>query len=116
MTAQTQGAPAQSAKASAKTYAPGTAASRSNRNTRNTGKGSARTRMPPRAWLNAPELAKIALTVEQAAYKLSISRSSCYRLMQRNQLHYILVGGTRRIPVIAVEEFVRQQLAKQIAT
>lgn len=70
-----------------------------------------KTRKPPRAWLTSPDMAKVALTVEEAAYKLSISRSSCYRLMQRHELRFILIGGTRRIPVEAVSEYVSRQLA-----
>lgn len=66
----------------------------------------------PHGRLNTPELVKVLLTVEEAAHKLSIGRTACYRLMKRGELRYILVGSTRRIPVDAVSEFVSRALAR----
>lgn len=62
--------------------------------------------MIPRGRLNSPELAKVLLTVEEAAYKLSVGRGKVYVLMNRGELRYITVGRIRRIPVDAISEFV----------
>lgn len=80
--------------------------------TKTTGKPStsSKPRTPPNVRLQAPELTKVLLTVDEAAYKLSTSRASCYRLMRIGQLKYILVGSTRRIPVAAIDTYVNQQL------
>lgn len=69
-------------------------------------------RRPPRVRLNSPELVKVLLTVDEAAHKLSIGRTSVYRLMNRGDLGYILVGGTRRVPVESVSQYVSQQLQR----
>ena len=60
----------------------------------------------PRGRLNSPELAKVLLTAEEAAYKLSVGRSKVYTLMNRGELRYITVGRIRRIPVEAISEYV----------
>jgi excisionase family DNA binding protein len=71
------------------------------------GRKKAPARSPiPRSRLKAPELMKVLLTVEEAAHKLSIGRTTCYGLMKRGELRYILIGSERRIPVDAVGEFV----------
>ena len=60
----------------------------------------------PRNRLNSPELAKVLLTAQEAAHKLSVGRSAVYGLMNRGELRYITVGRIRRIPVDAIAEFV----------
>lgn len=67
-------------------------------------------RNPRNQRLNAPELVKVLLTVEEAAHTLSIGRTACYRLMKRGELRYILIGSTRRVPVDAVTEFVARAM------
>ncbi len=58
----------------------------------------------------APELAKVLLTVDEAAHKLSIGRTTLYMLMKRGELRYITVSATRRVPVEAVSEYVARKL------
>jgi excisionase family DNA binding protein len=71
------------------------------------GKKKAPARTPiPRGRLNAPELMKLLLTVEEAAHKLSVGRNAVYTLMRRGELRYITVGRIRRVPVDAVAEYV----------
>lgn len=71
---------------------------------------AARKRTKPRAAssqrLQAPELVKALLTVEEAAHKLSIGRTVCYRLIKQGELRSMLVGGARQAPVDAVMEYV----------
>jgi excisionase family DNA binding protein len=64
--------------------------------------------LKPHGRLNSPELMKVLLTVNEAAHKLSIGRTTCYALMKRGELRYIIVGSTRRIPIDAVSEFIAQ--------
>jgi excisionase family DNA binding protein len=76
-----------------------------------TGKKAAPTRRArrasiPRGRLSSPELMKILLTVEEAAHKLSVGRTTVYELMRRGELRYITVGRVRRVPIEAVSEFV----------
>jgi excisionase family DNA binding protein len=54
---------------------------------------------------------KLLLTVEEAAEVLSLGRTLVYELVMRRQIASIKVGRTRRIPVVALQEFVTRQLA-----
>ena len=40
----------------------------------------------------------------------SVSRSTLYVLIQRGEIQSIKIGASRRIPVAALDEFVRRQL------
>ena len=59
-----------------------------------------------RGRLNRPEMAKVLLTVEEVAHKLSVGRNAVYGLMNRGELGYVTVGRVRRVPVEAIDEFV----------
>ena len=48
----------------------------------------------------------LLLTVEQAAYRLGIGRSTAYRLISTGQLESIQIGHLRRIPIDALRAFV----------
>ncbi len=48
------------------------------------------------------------ITVEEAARRLSISRSNVYRYMERGQLRSVLIGRCRRIALEDLDEFVRR--------
>ncbi len=50
----------------------------------------------------------LLLTVEEAARVLSISRSAVYDLIARKRLLSVKIGRSRRIPLQALREFVRQ--------
>lgn len=39
--------------------------------------------------------------------QLGLSRSTLYGLMERGELGYVKVGGSRRIPDLALQNFVR---------
>lgn len=55
---------------------------------------------------SSPELMRVVLTVEEAAHKLSVGRTTVYELMRRGELRYIFVGRVRRVPIEAISEFV----------
>jgi excisionase family DNA binding protein len=51
---------------------------------------------------------RLLLTVDEAAAALGISRTLCYRLLTGRQMRSVKVGNARRIPVVALQEFVAQ--------
>jgi excisionase family DNA binding protein len=53
---------------------------------------------------------KVLLSVEEAASVMSLGRSFIYDLVMRGEIASIKVGRTRRIPVMALQEFVNKQL------
>jgi excisionase family DNA binding protein len=54
---------------------------------------------------------KLLLTVEEAARALGLGRSLVYELVLREEIASIKVGRARRIPKLALEEFVANRLA-----
>ncbi|PSK90928.1 excisionase family DNA binding protein [Murinocardiopsis flavida] len=53
--------------------------------------------------MNAPRL---LLTVPEAAHALSISRSKLYELLSSGTVRSLRIGGSRRIPMAALDEYV----------
>ncbi len=54
---------------------------------------------------------EILLTVPEAAQRLSIGRSLLYRLLLEGAVASVKIGRSRRVPVSALEEFVRVKAA-----
>ncbi|MGD9526230.1 MAG: helix-turn-helix domain-containing protein [Dehalococcoidia bacterium] len=54
---------------------------------------------------------RVLLTVEEAARRLRIGRTTAYRLVAEGQLASIQIGHLRRIPVDAVTAFVQNRRA-----
>ena len=52
---------------------------------------------------------RVLLTVEEAARRLRIGRTTAYRLVAEGQLASIQIGHLRRIPVDAVTSFVQNR-------
>jgi len=50
--------------------------------------------------------AKMLLTVEEAAHLMSLSRTRMYALLGRGHIVSVKVGGVRRIPMKALQQFV----------
>lgn len=48
----------------------------------------------------------ILLTVEEAAYRLRIGRTTCYKLIRSGALESVPVGRLRRVPAEAIPEYV----------
>ena len=53
---------------------------------------------------NDPTL--VLLTVEEAARRLSIGRTTCFRLIRTGSLESVPVGRLRRIPAEAIPEYI----------
>lgn len=50
----------------------------------------------------------VLLTVEEAARRLRIGRTSCFRLIRTGELESVPVGRLRRVPAAAVAEYVER--------
>jgi excisionase family DNA binding protein len=48
----------------------------------------------------------LLLTVEEAARRLGIGRTVCYRLISMGELESVTVGRLRKVPAEAVSEYV----------
>ncbi|MGY0025108.1 excisionase family DNA-binding protein [Streptomyces sp. YJ-C3] len=55
----------------------------------------------------------ILLTVEEAARRLSIGRTYCFRLLAMGELDSVTLGRARRVPADAVVEFAHKLRARQ---
>lgn len=53
------------------------------------------------------------LTIEQAADRLAIRRTSLYRLLDSGELESVHIGRARRIPEDAVDRFIESLRTKQ---
>lgn len=53
---------------------------------------------------------KFLLTPDEAAKAMSIGRTGVYGLIQRGELASLKVGGSRRVPVHAIEEFISNNI------
>jgi excisionase family DNA binding protein len=53
---------------------------------------------------------KVLLSVDEAAVALSLGRSAVYDLIMRKELASIKVGRTRRVPVVALHQYVQRRL------
>jgi excisionase family DNA binding protein len=55
---------------------------------------------------------EILLSVSEAARRLGIGRSLLYRLMLEGQVMSVKIGRSRRVPVWALEQFVKTKVAE----
>lgn len=60
-------------------------------------------------------MGEILLTVNEAAARLAIGRTSLYELIARRELRTVKIGRARRVPVSAVDELISRQLRDQVA-
>lgn len=59
---------------------------------------------------------RLLLTPEEAAQALGISRATLYPMLMRKQIPSIRIGGSRRVPVAALQQFVEDQLDAPVAS
>ncbi|GIF16203.1 hypothetical protein Ate01nite_62350 [Actinoplanes teichomyceticus] len=55
----------------------------------------------------------LLLTVEEGAKQASISRAKMFALIKAGEVRSIKIGRSRRIPAIALEEYVNRLLQEQ---
>ncbi len=58
---------------------------------------------------------KFLLRVDEAAARLGVGRSFLYGLVQRREIGSVKLGRARRIPMRALEEFVKKLQAEEEA-
>ncbi|RZQ64414.1 helix-turn-helix domain-containing protein [Amycolatopsis suaedae] len=63
-----------------------------------------------------PDAPRELLTVEAAARRLSIGRTTMYALIRTGQILSVRVGRLRRVPVDALTAYVRQLASTQHAS
>ena len=62
-----------------------------------------------------PAMTRLLLTVPEAAEALAISRSKLYELLASGAVASIRIGGSRRIPLTALEEYISRLLTEGTA-
>jgi excisionase family DNA binding protein len=63
--------------------------------------------------MNAPmPHVRVLLTVEEAAQALTISRWKVFDLIRCRELRSVKIGGLRRVPRAAIDEYVARLLAE----
>ena len=61
------------------------------------------------------ELSPLLLTPEEVAQMLRVGRSRVYDLMRSHRLISVKIGGSRRVPIAAVQQFI-DELVRQEAS
>jgi excisionase family DNA binding protein len=57
---------------------------------------------------DVPALLPLLLTVEQTSQALAIGRTAVYELITNGRLGSVRIGGSRRIPVAALDVFMQR--------
>jgi len=55
---------------------------------------------------------RVVLTIEEAAQRLGIGRTTMYALIKTGQIRTVTIGRLRRIPTFCLDEYVRNLLAE----
>ena len=53
-----------------------------------------------------PTIAPLLITVETAAEMLGIGRTRMFALLRNGDIHSVLIGRSRRVPVAALQQYV----------
>ena len=61
------------------------------------------------------ELTPLLLTPEEVAEVLRVGRSRVYDLMRSHRLVSVKIGGSRRVPIAAVEKFIAELMEHEVA-
>jgi excisionase family DNA binding protein len=56
---------------------------------------------------NVREIPRLLYTIEESAHALSIGRTRVFDLVRTNQLRSVKIGKSRRVPLDALQEYVR---------
>ncbi len=61
------------------------------------------------------ELSPLLLKPEEVALVLRVGRSRVYDLMRSHQLVSVKIGGSRRVPIAAVRQYVDELITHEVA-
>ncbi|GAB2937825.1 helix-turn-helix domain-containing protein [Micromonospora sp. NPDC003197] len=53
---------------------------------------------------------RVVLTIEEAALRLGIGRTTMYALIKAGQIRTVTIGRLRRVPTFCIDEYVRSLL------
>ncbi|WBC12973.1 helix-turn-helix domain-containing protein [Micromonospora sp. WMMA1998] len=54
---------------------------------------------------------RVVLTIEEAAQRLGIGRTTMYALIKAGQIRTVTIGRLRRVPTFCLDEYVRSLLS-----
>jgi excisionase family DNA binding protein len=54
------------------------------------------------------ETQAMLIKVDQVAAMLSIGRTAAWELVRRGKIKSVKIGRTRRVPIVALQEYIRQ--------
>lgn len=54
---------------------------------------------------------RVVLTIEQAAERLGIGRTTMYALIKTGQIRTVTIGRLRRVPAFCLDEYVQSLLS-----
>ena len=57
----------------------------------------------------------ILVSVVEAARLLSIGRTAAWELVRKNELKSVKIGRTRRVPIVAIQEYVQRLMDEDAA-
>jgi excisionase family DNA binding protein len=57
---------------------------------------------------------RLLLTIPEAAQVLGVSRSILYQLVRAGEVATIKIGRSRRVPIVALEQYVRARLTPSL--
>lgn len=58
---------------------------------------------------STPAVEPLLLTIPEVAVKLNVGRSKVYTLIKRYGLPTVTLGGTKRVPLVRLEQWIAQQ-------
>jgi len=57
----------------------------------------------------------ILVSVAEAAHMLSIGRTAAWELVRTNKIASVKIGRTRRVPIVAIHEYIQRLLEEDAA-
>ena len=57
----------------------------------------------------------ILVSVAEAAQMLSIGRTAAWELVRKNKIASVKIGRTRRVPIVAIHEYIQRLLEEDAA-
>ncbi len=58
---------------------------------------------------------QLLITVEEMAAMLSIGRTVAWELVRKRKIKSVKIGRTRRVPIVAIQEYIEQLMDEEVA-
>lgn len=58
---------------------------------------------------------RVVLTIEEAAQRLGIGRTTMYGLIKTGKIRTVTIGRLRRVPTFCLDEYVQSLLTDQVS-